>query len=241
VQASLYGAGKAAGSATFSYKPGHGTYGRFQVSAINLELPLLVYGLTRKTNHLEGKLHVRLELQGNSSDKKSWRGGASASLRDGLIWEIPVFGVFSELLNAIIPGAGTSRAREAEATFFVTNGTLCTDDLEIRAFGYRLRYRGCVDSDRMIDARVEAAVLRDTWAVGRILSLALTPLSKLLEYRVTGPLNHPVPRPVFIPSFVLQMLRPFHALKQLLPGAEAEERRPAPLYMPNASDSSSWK
>jgi hypothetical protein len=71
--------------------------------------------------------------------------------------------------------------------------------------------------DKRLDGRVEADLLRDTPIFGPFLSLALTPLSKLFEYQLTGTLRQPTFKPLYLPKFVMLLLRPFHSLKGLLP------------------------
>jgi hypothetical protein len=230
VMASLYGPGKLSGWAKFNYAPKQGTDFNFEFSAIDIDLPVAAQSLGTKTNHLEGLIDAQLAMFGNSHHKNSWQGHGRASLRDGLIWDIPIFGIFSPLLNAIVPGAGNSRARNAEAAFIIKNGAIYTDDLEIRALGFRLLYRGSIDFNKQVDARAEALIMRDTLVVGRLLSLALMPLSKLFEYQILGPANHPVVQPVYVPKFLLAILRPVHTVKSFLPGNTGQP--PAPIDPP---------
>jgi len=234
VQARLYGNGKMIGSGEFNYKPDtekaqHGTDFKFQVSAMNIDLPAATRSLTEKTNHVEGLFNAELTMtSGNSRDKKSWEGFGQANVHDGLLWDIPVFGIFSPVLNAIVAGAGNTRASTASAKFILTKGIVYSDDLEIRSSGFRLQYRGGVDiASHHIDARVEAEMLRDAWVIGRLISFALTPLSKIFEYKITGSLNHPEMNPTYIPKFLMMTLRPFHTLKHLTNG-----QPPAPVDPP---------
>src|SRR5439155_11011894 len=110
-----------------------------------------------KTNHLEGRLSGWLAITNAfSEDPWSWNGTTSVALRDGLIWDIPIFGVLSQPLNAIMPGVGVSRVSEATVRGFITNSVLCTEKLEMRAPAMRLQYHGTVDFEGKVDARVEA-------------------------------------------------------------------------------------
>ena len=217
VLARAYNGGRVAGWSDFNFARSNGADYRFEIAVADVDIKSLMQSFSGKTNHLEGLLHGQMTLEhGNTSDLKTLRGHGEANLRDGLIWDVPVFGLFSPILNAVVPGSGNSRAREASATFSVTNGIIQSDDLEIRAPTVRLQYRGEVDFEQRIDARVEAELLRDAWVVGRIISLALTPISKLFEYRVTGTLSEPQSEPVYIPDFLMMTLRPFHSIKKAL-------------------------
>ena len=154
--------------------------------------------LTKKSSKLEGMLdgHLALGAPFNASDTNLFGSGA-LHVHNGLLWDIKLFGVFSPMLNAIAPGSGNSRAREASATFVINNGVLATDDLEIRSSGFRLLYRGTVDSQKRLNARVEANLLRDTPVFGHFLSWMLLPLDKIFEYRVTGTLSKPITKPKY--------------------------------------------
>jgi hypothetical protein len=59
-----------------------------------------------------------------------------------------------------------------------------------------------------VEARVQAELLRDTWVIGRVLSLALWPITKVFEYKLTGTLKEPKSEPVYIIPKIL--LLPFH-------------------------------
>ncbi|MEO7297933.1 MAG: hypothetical protein ABI042_05075 [Verrucomicrobiota bacterium] len=216
VLASLY-QGRAAGWTYFDFSPDQGADYRFELAVADVDLQTAVKSLKGKTNQLEGQLYGQITVaSANLKDLKSIRAKGKVNVREGLLWDVPLFGIFSPILNAIVPGAGNSRAHEAAATFVVKGGIVSTDDLEIRAPTLRIQYRGGVDFQQNIDARVEAELLRDTWVIGRLVSLALSPLTKLFEYKVTGTLAHPEREPVYIPNFLMMTLRPFHSMKKAI-------------------------
>jgi hypothetical protein len=234
IQATVYGTGKLDGWITFQWAPRRGTSFRSDFSAKDIDLAALARSLTTRTNRLEGMLDGQLVLTGSFDPVLNNLGGhGSLHVHDALLWDIKLFGVFSPILNAIAPGAGSSRAREAGASFIIANDALTTDNLEIRSSGFRLLYRGSVDLEKRINARVEAHLLRDTPLFGPVFSWVLTPLDKLFEYRVTGTLDKPVTQPLYIPKPFLVLLRPFHSLKSLLPpnagpSSEKPPAQPAP-------------
>jgi hypothetical protein len=202
---------------------------RGDLSVRDIDLPALGRGLTGKTNRLEGLLDGHLALESlRSTDKNALVGHGYVDVHDALLWDIKIFGIFTPILNALSPGAGYSRARSASALFVITNGLVSSDDLEINATGYRLLYKGKVTMDKHIDARVEANLLRDTPLLGPFLSFVLTPLSKLFEYHVTGPLQNPVIEPLYIPKAFMMLLRPFHTLKSILPEPPSGAPSPPP-------------
>jgi hypothetical protein len=82
----------------------------------------------------------------------------------------------------------------------------------------RLQYKGTVDLDSRVNARVEAVLLKDMWVVGPLLSTVLWPITKMFEYKVTGSLAQPKIEPLYLfPKLVLMPFHPFKTLKELIP------------------------
>jgi hypothetical protein len=227
ITASFYG-GDAQGSAWFDVRPGGGTPFRFDVGVSNASLHALMADLTTPTNRLEGVFSAQLSISSaNTDDWTSWNGSGSATLRDGLIWDSPVFGVMSSVMNAFVPGIGNSRASEANGTFAITNSVIYTSDLDIRASGMLLEYEGTVDFQTQVNSRVRAELLRNTWFIGPVVSTALWPVSKLFEYKVTGTLADPKLEPVYlVPKIFLAPLHPIKSIKEIFPPSAASTNAP---------------
>ena len=179
VRTDFYG-GQAAGSAAFDFqaKGRPGTDYQFTLATTNTILQWLVADLFPGTNHLEGLLSGFVRItSANSADTHSLMGYGSVNLRDGLIWNVPVFGVFSPILNGMYPGMGNSRASAATGTFSITNAIIYSDDLDIRTTGMRLQYRGAVDLEGHVNARAEGGLLRDVPVVGPLVSTVFWPVT----------------------------------------------------------------
>lgn len=141
---------------------------------------------------------------GRTDDWDSWQGHGHISLRQGLLWDTPLFGIFSPVLNAVSPGLGNSRAESGTASFTITDSSIHTSDLTIQEPSTRLQYQGRIDFQGNLDAKVEAELLRDTPMVGRAVSIALWPISKLFIYKVGGNLRDPIAEPVYVaPKFLM--------------------------------------
>jgi hypothetical protein len=211
----FYG-GQATGFACFDFSPKDETDYQFAVTTTNSLLQPLVRDVFFKTNHLDGRLAGSLLVtNAGTADMRSWNGYGNLTLRDGLIWEIPIFGIFSDVLNGVVPGLGSSRATAGTCTYIITNGIIRSDDMDIRSTGMRLQYRGTLDFEGQVNARVEAGLLRDMWLVGPLFSNLLWPVTKLFEYKVTGSLGDPKAEPVDpIPKLIfLPFQLPFHPLR----------------------------
>ena len=223
ISASLYN-GMVAGWLVFNSPPKHGSDFHADFNAKDIDLSSLAAGIIGKTNHVEGRLDGRITLGGpNSQDTSQWQGQGSVYVHDALLWDIKLFGLLSPVLNAISPGLGHSRAREATADFVITNGVTSSDNLEMRCPGFRLELRGTVDRNKQINARFEADLSRDAPVVGSLLSTMFTPLSKMFEYHISGSLHDPVMEPVYVPKFIMLLLHPFHTIKTITAPAPAPD------------------
>jgi len=228
VLADCYG-GTGQGYAYFDFSvPHEGADYDFAVHAANVNLHALAADLWSPTNKLEGTLAGTLIVTNASTeDLQSWNGRGRASLHDGLLWDIPIFGILSPVLNTISTGLGSSRATEAAGKYIITNGVIYTDSLLIQSTMARLEYSGTIDFQQNVNAHVTAQLLRNTWVVGPLVSTVLWPVSKLFEYRVTGHLNDPKSEPVYvIPKLLLLPFHPLRSLEEMVPGIDA------PLHQP---------
>ncbi len=212
--------GHAGGWAAFDFRPRIGTDFTFEANVTNALLQALMADLATTSNHLEGTLGGTLVVsRANTEDWRSVFGYGDANLHDGLIWDIPLFGRFSPVLNSIAPGLGNSRVNAGTCSFVMTNGVLRSGDMEFHSPAMRLQYRGTVDLESRVNARVEAELLRDVWLFGPLFSTVLWPVTKVFEYKVTGTLDDPKTEPLFlVPRLMLMPFHPIRTLKSLVPG-----------------------
>jgi hypothetical protein len=227
LQADFY-SGKLAADLYFDCTAPRGSDFQLRAHVTDADLRPLMRDVSSPTNRLEGTFSGDLTVtKANTGDWESWNGFGNVKLRDGFLWGIPLFGVFSSALNAVIPGLGSSRVSGGSATFALSNSVIHTDDMDIRSSAMRLAYRGAIDFKGRVDARVEARVLRDAWVIGPLVSLVLTPLTKLFEYKVTGTLQEPQKEPLYIPKPLILLLHPLQTLKELI--IEEKTQKPSPL------------
>ena len=216
IQATFY-EGLATGYATFDFRPGSGADFYFGASVTNSLMQQLMADLSTATNGVEGRLSGAVAItKANTEDWRTTQGYGRADLENGLIWDIPLFSIFTPVLNSISPGLGNSRATSATCNFSITNGVVYSNDLEMRSPQFRLQYRGWVDLESNLEARVEAELFRDVWVLGPLVSTVFWPVTKLFEYRVSGSLEAPKSEPVTVmPKLMRMPLRPFRTLKGL--------------------------
>ena len=206
----------------FSKKSSNSLY--YDVVLTNVNSKSLLKDILLKPKNVEGKLSGNLSISSPSiDDYQKWSGKGKIELVDGLIWDIPIFGIFSPILNMVTPGLGNSRANFASASFIVTNGLVVSSDLEIRARVLRMQYEGSIGFDKSVNARVEAELLSEVWLLGPALKILLKPLTKLFIYKVSGTIDKPEMEPVYIPRILLFPFHPFKTLKNLVIPKSAEE------------------
>jgi hypothetical protein len=200
-------------SGEFDFSPPVGTDFRFRGTVKESDARRLMADLHPGMTNLQGTLDGQLSVtSANSDDWKSWQGYGEVRLRNGFLWNIPIFGFLSPILNKVVPGIGQTPASSGSATYTIDNSVIQTRDLEVRSRALRMQYEGTVDFDGRVDARMQAEVLRDAWGVGRVVSLALWPLAKVFEFKISGTLAAPKSEPLYIPRL---LFFPFHPVKTL--------------------------
>jgi hypothetical protein len=209
--------GRLVGGLNFDLTPKHSADFGFNLAFTNASLPGFIADVSGKANKLEGTVAGTVVVtNANTTNMQSWQGYGDVRLVDGLLWDIPIFGLFSPVLNAVSKDLGSSRAKEAKGTFILTNSVIYTKDLEIHSPPARLHYDGTVDFAGNVNANIEAELFRDTFLVGPIIRRLTMPMTKAFEYRVTGSLANPKSEPRYIPQFLLLPLRPFQTIREFL-------------------------
>jgi hypothetical protein len=120
------------------------------------------------------------------------QGQGKLVIRDGVLWEVPVFGIFSHLL-------GNTKATAAKADFTISDNKVRTENLEIAAGAFTAQSQGYVGLDGRLSFRVQAQFLK-AWPGINILSAVL---GKMLEYKVGGSLDDPKYLPLHVPKELL--------------------------------------
>jgi hypothetical protein len=209
--------GTARGWAVFNLQtPGDGTDFSFFVTGTDVDFNAMGRGLWSPTNQLRGSLSGNVNVtRANSSDWRTWNGYGQLQLRDGLLWNAPVLGVMSTVINTLAPGLdmGNSRATDGSGRFAMTNGVIYTDSLVISSLTMRIQYVGTVDLQENISARAKAQLLRNTPVIGSFFSMVLSPVSKAAECQVSGTLDQPKIVPIYFPFRVLTA--PLHPIRTM--------------------------
>jgi hypothetical protein len=75
---------------------------------------------------------------------------------------------------------------------------------------------------------VEGELLKDAPLVGPLISLVFMPVTKILEYKVTGTLGNPVAEPVYVPKLLLLPFQPLKILKDVFAPGPVKPKPPPP-------------
>jgi hypothetical protein len=188
----------------------------FDARVQDADLRLALADLLSVTNRLEGRLNGFWTVtDARVDDWQSWDGFGGAELSDGYLWDLPLLGVFSDFLGNLGIDAARNPVTGMTADFTMTNSILHTRNLQLRSAAMRVDYRGTFNFQGGMNGRVEARILHNTAVVGPLVSFLFSPLTKLLEYRVTGTLGQPRMEPVYIPKPFLFPLNPIGTLKEM--------------------------
>jgi len=220
----------------FTFKDDDSADYQFKGVCTNADVtPLLRDLVPTATNRIEGTLSGTLVItEANSESMLSWKGHGEGIVRNGFLWDMPIFGIFSGPLDAIVPGLGRSKISRGVGTFTIDNGKVNTKDMEVRAPAFRLRYNGSIDFDGVLDAKVEAELFRNTWIFGKAISAVFWPLAKVFESKVTGQLGAPKTEFAHIPKIMLFPVHPIQTLKDLRGKDKKTEPEPEPALPPAA-------
>ena len=183
--------GKLRGKSRFVLGDADATY-RFDFNTENVDVSKLLTDMRGPGRKVTGVLKGAAELEGQGSDLAALKGKGNLEITDGVLWEVPLFGIFSQIL-------GTTKATSAKGTFTIVNQKVKTDDLTISAGAFTATSRGNLEFNGKLDFRVEAQFLR-AWPGINIISKIL---GQILEYKVGGTISNPSYRSVNLPKELL--------------------------------------
>jgi hypothetical protein len=102
---------------------------------------------------------------------------------DGILYPIPIFGTFSDVLNNLSPKLGYSQAGKAQSDFEIKKGMINMTKIEVYSTAFALIGNGTYD---MVKDDVDMNIRVN---MRGIMGVPLFLLSKLFEYRGTGSLD----------------------------------------------------
>ncbi len=132
---------------------------------------------------VSGALDVNATIRGELADMGKMNGKGHLVIIDGVLYEIPVFGTFSDVLNNLSANLGYSKADKAKADFEIKQGVVDMTKIDVYSTAFALIGNGTYD---MVKDEVDMNMRVN---MRGIMGVPLFLLSKLFEYRGTGSLN----------------------------------------------------
>jgi hypothetical protein len=183
--------GKLRGHAGFIFSEADPSY-NFEFSVDRADVRNLLSAVEDRESTVTGLLTGQTTIDGRGTDLSALSGKGQLNVADGILWQAPVFGIFSGIL-------GKTKATRAQASFTITNQAVSTEDMQIAAGAFTAQSRGQLGFDGKLDFRVEAQFLRAWPGIGWVSPI----IGKLLEYKVGGTIGDPKYRPVNLPKELL--------------------------------------
>ena len=138
------------------------------------------------------KGHLHLVGVTGVENRHSWAGNGDLRISGGQLLRLPVFGGLTKYMGKALPGVDLLlRQTDASASYRVSNESVQFDEVRVEGDVLSLLGKGQCDFDRELDFAVELTFFRGHTLVGKIVRLPTFILSKLLEFRVVGPLTSP--------------------------------------------------
>ena len=190
-------AGKVNGKAIFSLASDAGY--RFEFETERVDIQKMFAAISGKPGKATGFLTGQATITGNGRDLDSIKGAGKLTVADGVLWEIPAFGILSHILNDIATGAGSAEATKATATFTIEDKAIKTDDLKIDAGAFDLTSHGKVGFDGQLDFRVQGQFLRSLPGINIVTWF----LKNIFEYKIGGTIGNYTYRPVNLPKEIM--------------------------------------
>jgi hypothetical protein len=132
---------------------------------------------------VSGKITGVLEVEGAFSHLGTINGWGDFTVTKGFLYNIPMFGGFSDVLNSIVPNLGYSEASQAIAGFTIQNGQINIQKVDVFSTAFALIGNGTYDmvkDDVKMNMRVN---LRG------VLGIPFFLVSKLFEYEGKGSMS----------------------------------------------------
>ena len=160
---------------------------RATLKDVPLEAVTLLYA---DTEAVRGRVAAAITLSGNGGDITTLDGDGTATITDGNLFSIPLFGPLSKAIAKARPGEvreGANVARQARATLRMRDGIIYSEDFEALTDSFRVRAAGEVS---LVDHTVDLEAVVNT--KDALSSAVLTPVSELLTFSCTGTVTEPV-------------------------------------------------
>ncbi|MBN2302320.1 MAG: hypothetical protein JXN60_07395 [Lentisphaerae bacterium] len=142
----------------------------------------------------KGKLSGELEITGlvGKNNVNTARGKGHIKIKEGRVFQLPVFGGLSELMTKIVPGLDfVLRQTDARSEFVIADGKAHSEKVSIEGDVLSLRGYGDYYFDGRLDFFAQVKLMKEHALVAKLLRAITYPLTKLFEFRLKGTFSAP--------------------------------------------------
>lgn len=157
---------------------------------------LLAATLDETTGTLRGLLDITGRLAGYIGEGTGplATGTGRIKIRNGLLFETKLFSGLTAILSTIFPETSLFAQTDARGSFAIRNSRVYSRDIELMGSLFSIKASGRYGFDGDLRFRVEVQPLRKG-PVAALVRLATLPVTRLLEFRLTGTFETPRWRP----------------------------------------------
>ena len=167
-----------------------------KASSLNLA-DLFAASFGKPAKNLRGDLDVEGSVGGyvGKGTGPGVTGTGIAAIRNGLLFQTKLFGGLATALDKVFPDFNLFAQTDGRGSFSLRNGRIYSDNVELLGTLFGVKASGSYAFSGDLRFRVEVQPLRGG-PVAAILRLAAKPVTRLLEFRLTGSFEDPKWRPV---------------------------------------------
>lgn len=122
-------------------------------------------------------------------------GSGHVDIRGGLLFQTKLFSGLSSILSKILPDFTLFAQTDASGDYTIRNSRVSAKDIQLQGTVFSVKAAGDYAFNGALDYRVEVQLLRGG-PVAALVRLATLPVTRLLEFRLTGTFADPHWRPV---------------------------------------------
>ena len=145
----------------------------------------------------EGTLDAGIDLHGLADSDKldTLHGSADMAIRGGNILRVPIFAGLTDFIGRNVPGVDLLVMQsDADVNCTLTNGLVTIDNLAVSGNLFSLVASGRCRINKEgvpIDMLAQLRFFHSQSLIGKLARLVTLPVSKMMEFRVTGPISNP--------------------------------------------------
>ncbi len=155
----------------------------------DLDLKSLMKDLDLQKKNITGHLSGQGTFKGYGANLETLKGQAWAEILDGNLWEIPLLGDLSNVLN--MPQLRKVTFKQAHGNFTVTNEQIISKDLVLLSKEVALSAQGSLGFDGKIDVMVSTTFDPEFIKQGSFLGALVAGLGSIMQYHIYNTISDP--------------------------------------------------